>query len=115
MPAHADLARHPRRRPTSGRRRTSGRPRLYCVTDLLCAYALAVSVLWCCLLLEPALALIALPAAGIVLSRFIGRRIVWWNQADSLKNVSSAKLHMVLTWPVSMPPLIARIFVSKFF
>jgi hypothetical protein len=115
MPSHASLAKHRQRRPHRGPRQERGRPapRLYSVGQLLTAYTAAVLANLGCLLLVPPMAVLAYPVAGVCLSRYVGRRIIWWNQADSIKNVASAKIHMVLTWPISAPVFIWQVLVAN--
>ena len=52
---------------------------------------------------------------GVFLSRFIGERVDWWIITASIKNVAAVKFHTILTWPVSVPVFVLRVFVAKFF
>jgi hypothetical protein len=67
-----------------------------------------------CLLVAPVLLLIVYPGTGIVLSRFIGRRIIWWKFGANLQTMSAAKIQVVLTWPISIPSFVARVFGVRF-
>lgn len=114
-PGHRPHGRGGRRRGPP-RRRGGGCPsrRAYALGPMAGAYAAAVAFTLAVAALVPPALLIAYPAAGIYLSRKIDGRIVWWNQADSIQNVSSAKLNLILTWPLSVPVFLFRVFVAKY-
>ena len=120
MASHAGNAKYPSRRPHRRRskRRSNNRnhndPSLYRLRDFTAAYFLAMATILACLIFLPPLLIFVYPFSGICMSRFIGRRIIWWNQANSIENVSAAKVHMVLTWPLSVPIFIGQIFIVKF-
>ncbi len=96
-----------------GRRRRTG-PRRYRIAQFLSAYGIAILVNLVSILFVLPLIVLVYPITGIILSRYIGRRIVWWEYTANLQNISSVKLHFIVTWPVSMPSLIWQTFVVKF-
>lgn len=101
------------RRQRKERRRSSGPP-LYRISDFVRAYGLAILVNLACVVFAAPIILLLYPATGIVLSRYVGRRIVWFKYSADLLTVSETKLHFILTWPVSLLGLIWRLFVVKF-
>jgi hypothetical protein len=102
------------RRPRRRRGRDCQGPRLYRVREFVAAYAVAVLTNIACLLLMPPLIILVYPGTGIGLSRYIGKRIIWWTFTANVQNVSSTKLHLILTWPVSVPIFLIKLFVAKF-
>lgn len=111
MLTHADLARY-QRRPEAGYPHAGPRP--YGVGAFLGAYALGLLINIAVLLLATPLIVLAYPITGICLSRYIGRRILWWDMAANIQNVTAVKLGFVLSWPMSMPRFIFKVFVSQF-
>lgn len=89
-------------------------PRKYRIGEFIRAYAVALAACFAALLVNPVLALIAWPIAGLFVSRFVSQRVTWWLQSDNLANVSSSKLSMVLRWPLAMPALIFRMIVVRY-
>ncbi|MBS4083725.1 MAG: hypothetical protein KGZ73_09265 [Rhizobiales bacterium] len=104
---HANLAQYvPRPSPHPA-------PPPYSIAGFIGAYSVAVLINLLALVVFPIL-LLVYPITGICLSRYIGRRMVWWNFAASIENVAAAKRKFVLTWPVAMPGLIWKIFLARF-
>jgi len=68
-----------------------------------------------CLFLVPPLLILVYPGCGIALSRFIGRRIIWWEFTANIHNVAADKLRTILTWPLSVPVFIVKLFIAKIF
>lgn len=101
-------------RPRRGRARRGRGPRQYSLSAFFFAYLGAILSCVLVAMVAPGVLLVAYPVAGVVLSRFIGRRVHWWNQADSIANVASTKLHTILAWPIAVPAFIAEVFVAKF-
>jgi hypothetical protein len=96
------------------RRSPRGNPPPYRVGELIWAYVIAVLINLATLLILPAI-LIVYPITGLILSRFISRRIIWWDYAANIENVAATKLQFLLTWPVAMPRFIAKAAVARFF
>lgn len=57
--------------------------------------------------------LIATPIVGLFVTRSVSKRVIWWNQANSLANVSRVKLLFVFAWPLALPVLIFQIAIAK--
>jgi hypothetical protein len=99
-------------------RRSNGRhnrpPRLYRLGDILLAYVAALLVNAAAVATMPPLMILTYPMTGILFSRYIGNRIVWWPFAANLETVASTKLRLILTWPVSVPTFAWQLFVVKF-
>ena len=95
------------------KRRGSSR-RVYRLREFVLAYGCACVVNITCLLLVLPAIVFVYPGTGIVLSRYVGRRVVWWEYRANIKNISSVKLHFIVSWPISMPVFIWQIFVVKF-
>jgi hypothetical protein len=111
VPTHAELAQY-RRSAIHGQGWPAPQP--YKVGAFLGAYALAVAANAACIIVLPPLIIFTYPITGILLSRHIGRRIVWWNINANIENVATAKLHFVASWPASMPAFIWKIFVARY-
>jgi hypothetical protein len=50
---------------------------------------------------------------GVLLTRYISRRIIWNVYIASLADIATAKMHTWLTWPFSVPVLIWQIIVAN--
>lgn len=101
------------------RRRNRRRPRparraQYRIREFVGAYAVAVltNVAWA--ILAPPVLILSYPISGILLSRYIGQRVSWWKFTASIENVSGVKLHLILSWPVSVPVFVFKVAVVKF-
>jgi hypothetical protein len=77
------------------------------------AYVLGLGAVLVAATLSPFLVGISVGVVGIFMTRYISRRVIWWNQANNLENVYRTKIHMLVTWPVSVPVLIFQIFVVQ--
>jgi hypothetical protein len=62
----------------------------------------------------PPAILVSYPVSGIVLSRFISRRVVWWRQANSLRAIAANNVRTILTWPTAVPKLVASLAAARF-
>ena len=52
---------------------------------------------------------------GVFLNRIVLKRVIEWHPMyDTIQNVSSTKLGLVLTWPWSYPILFYKIAIVKF-
>ncbi|WP_422050856.1 hypothetical protein [Shimia sp.] len=102
-----------RRHRPKGRRRHHG-PHPYGLLDFIVAYMMGIIGLGAALAISPMLAFFAYFAIGIILSRYIGKRVRWREMTASIRNVAAVKLHTIYTWPVSMPVFIFQLFVVKF-
>lgn len=112
MPTHSSYIRRHGRRRRSGHRR-SPEPS-YNISHFIGIYSACVVALFVVAVAAFPVALFLYPVLGIVISRFVDKRIVWWNQSDNIENVANAKLHLIATWPLSMPYFIFKVFVSKY-
>lgn len=64
--------------------------------------------------LSGTLLVLTYPALGIVLNRVVLKRlIVWHPMRNTLHNVATAKLGMVLLWPIRYPVLFFQLLVDK--
>jgi hypothetical protein len=86
---------------------------MYSVADFVIAYGGGVMINLVCLVLIPPGILLSYPLTGILLSRFIGRRIAWLPWAASVHNIAATKVGLILTWPVSVPRFIVALAVAK--
>jgi len=60
------------------------------------------------------LAVVAYLTLGFLLNRIVLRGLIEWHPVyNTLKNVSSAKLGMMLLWPLRYPVLFFQLLVSK--
>jgi len=50
---------------------------------------------------------------GIFLSRYIGKRVIYWTQMNNIQNVIESKYRTILYWPVEIPRLTWCVFVAK--
>lgn len=85
----------------------------YRLSEFVMAYALGILVVAVVVSVSPLLTGLSIGVVGVFITRFISRRVVWWNQADNLENVFRAKLHTLFTWPISVPILIFKIAVTQ--
>src|SRR6266481_8643242 len=92
----------PRRNRRRSRRQNRGKHREevepYKLAEFVGAYAVALIVCGIAALALPPLLLVAYPTCGLVLSRFVGRRVVWWTHTASIENIMKVKLTFALTW-----------------
>lgn len=86
----------------------------YKVSEFVLLYLLALVLFSVAVALAPLVAFALYLPVGIYLSRYIGLRVSWWDQSDNLENVSSAKLRLVATWPLSVPMFLAQMAIAKF-
>ena len=107
----------PGRRPWRGGRARGrdSRRRGLAVRSLALAYAGGIGAIVAAFALSPVLAFFAYPIVGVMLSRHVGRRATWLPEKASIRNVSNAKLGLVLRWPVELPALMARLLIVKYF
>ena len=99
--------------PGRSRSHASGH-RLYRISDILIAYSVSALVNLIALVLVPVLVILTYPMAGIYLSRSIGKSVIWWPFAANVQNISATKLHLILTWPISVPLFAWQLFIVKF-
>ena len=87
--------------PHYGPRPTTRRPppRMYRIGDILLAYIAALLVNAAVAVAAPPLLILTYPAAGLVLSRYIGKRIVWWPFTANVEFISAVKLRLILAGP----------------
>ena len=90
----------------------------YVLKDLVVFYIAAVGTfvitsvglaLFGLILISPAVYI----ATGVVVTKFVSERVVWDDYIASLHDVAKAKMHTWLTWPVSVPVLLWKIFVIQ--
>jgi hypothetical protein len=67
------------------------------------------------LFLLPLGIIIAYPAAGIALNRFVARRVLLWRQANSLQNVAQSNVQTIVTWPIAIPRFLVSLALAKLF
>ncbi|WP_209428293.1 hypothetical protein [Pararhodobacter sp. SW119] len=77
-------------------------------------YLLGVMALFVIIEVEPRALFVAYPGIGLVVSRFVNNRVIWWNQANSLENVFRAKLLFWLLWPLYLPIFIIKLTVARY-
>src|SRR5687768_6389403 len=77
--------------------------RAYPIGKFWLAYGLALLAMVAAIVIAWPMVLLAYPAAGASLSRYIGRRIEWWTQGNSVENVFLAKLNTIIYWPTAVP------------
>ena len=107
--AKGNLIKSPDRRNQPPRR---GQP--YRLADFVTIWIVGLlAVIVSHLLLGIPAGLLVTPAVGLFVTRGVSNRVIWWNQANSLANVSRAKLIFVLAWPVALPVLIVQIAIAK--
>lgn len=87
---------------------------MYGIGEMLLAYVVAVLVNVAVAVTMPPLVLLTYPAAGLVLSRFVGDRIVWWTFRANVASISAVKLRLIFTWPAAVPKFLWQLFVVKF-
>jgi hypothetical protein len=101
----------PRRRQRAIERQA---PSQYRARDILAAYAVAVMINLVVLTLMAPLLLLSYPVTGVCLSRYIGRRIVWWPFAANVQNVAAIKMHIVWTWPLTVPTFAWQLLIVRY-
>ena len=90
------------------------KPPPYPLGQFLAIYFIGMIALLILFKIEPAALFLAYPGIGLVISRFVNNRVIWWNQANSLENVFRAKLIFFLLWPIYLPLFIAKLAVAKY-
>jgi hypothetical protein len=113
MPSPSQISSPKRRR--HRRKQTRKPPEIYGIGDLAGAYLIALLINVGCLVLVMPLELIIYPLTGIVMSRYLGRRIIWSKLLGTIENIASAKLGFILTWPLAMPAFLWKLAVVKYF
>jgi hypothetical protein len=54
-------------------------------------------------------------ACGVVLNRIVLRGLIDWHPVyNTLGNVSKAKVHMLLSWPLAYPRLFVQILIDRY-
>lgn len=102
------------RAPGTGRNGGRRPPRKYRIAEFVRAYVLALAGCLAALLVDPVAGVLAWPICGLLVSRFVSKRVIWWSQTNNLANVAGSKLSMVLRWPLTMPALIFRLIVVRY-
>lgn len=99
------------RAPRERRRR---RQQPYKLGEFILVYVIALAIVVLVASVNPFAIGASVFVVGLFVSKFVSRRVTWWNQSDNLTNIFRAKVHTVITWPISLPVLIFQIAVVKF-
>jgi hypothetical protein len=101
-----------RRRRRRNARRGGGGIQPYRLKEFFFAYLIAIAVN---VVGFVGLSILFIPfyfITGVVLSRFISRRVIWNPYLASVADIASAKMHTWVTWPISVPVLIWQVLVA---
>jgi hypothetical protein len=71
-------------------------PEPYRLSEFLIIYVVAITVLIFLRFVEPISLVLAYPLIATVISRFFSKRVIWWNQANSVENIFNAKFRFWL-------------------
>ena len=103
-------------RPSSRRQRGRyrlPRPKPYILHKLLGAYACALAACAVSAIVAGPLAIIVYVTAGILLTRYVGRRVIWWPHANNVENVYRVKIRSILAWPKEFGQFIWKLAISR--
>lgn len=86
----------------------------YRLMHFLILYMASISSIIILSAVEPISLIFAYPVIATITSRFISRRIKWWNQTNSVENIFRAKLRFWLFWPYEVPSFIIKVAIARY-
>jgi hypothetical protein len=86
----------------------------YRLSEFVVVYIAALAALTALRFVEPLSLILAYPIVATVISRFFSKRVIWWNQADSIENLFAAKFRFWLFWPYEVPRFIVKVAVARY-
>lgn len=104
---------HMLKAPRRPKRRGKLRPTPYRIGEFIRAYLIALGVVVAAAIVQPITILPAWLIVGGFLTRYISDRVIWWKFTFNLEQVYRAKVGMLLTWPLAVPVLIFKLWVTR--
>ena len=92
----------------------ANQPEPYRLYEFVIIYIIALAALIALLIMEPLSLVLAYPVIATITSRLFSKRVVWWNQANSVENIFNAKVRFWLFWPYEAPSFIVKIAIARY-